>query len=151
MEREKILQALEEAFVEVVDPDEGETFAEFVADWNYDDEPAAAWVAETIIGAVENLIGRKFAWYWEPLHDDFNLTGEFAFVIVDPETRECLTFTEDEKSPSCAIVTSITNIDEAVAAVECFLSLIEKEGGRNEETAKARRRILGISARDRGQ
>jgi len=137
MEREKILQALEEAFVEVVDPNESETFAECVADWNYDDEPAAAWVAETIIEAVENLTGRKFAWYWEPIHGDFSLTGEFAFVIVDPKTRKCLTLTEDEKSPSCAIVTSITNIDEAVAAVEYFLSLIEKGGGQNAKTSDA--------------
>jgi len=138
MERTKILQALEEAFVEVVDPDEGETFAEFVADWNYDDgELAAAWVAETIMGAVENLAGRKFAWYWEPLRDDWNLTGEFAFVIVDPKTRECLTLTGDEKSPFCAIATSITNIDEAVAAVEFLLSLIEKGGGRDAKTSDA--------------
>jgi len=137
MERAKILQALKEAFEDVVDPDEGETFEQFVKDWYYDEEPAAAWVAYTIIKAVENLAGRKFAWYWEPLHDDFSLTGEFAFVIVDPETRKCLTVTEDEKSPSCAIVTSITNIDEAVAAVECFLSLIEKGGGQNAKTSDA--------------
>jgi len=136
MERAKILQALKEAFEDVVDPDEGETFEQFVKDWHYDEEPAAAWVAYTIIGAVENLAGRKFAWYWEPLHDDFSLTGEFAFVIVDPETRKCLTFTGDRKSPSCAVITSITDINEAVDAVEYFLSLVEKEGGRNAKTSK---------------
>jgi len=124
MERERILRALEDAYFEIADPDE-ETFAEFLKSWDLDPGFPVAWVAETVIEAVETLAARKFGWYWEPLRDDYNFSGEFAFVLVDPQTHRCLTFSESPTGGhSVAVVLRITSIDEAVEAVQYLLSLI---------------------------
>jgi hypothetical protein len=40
---------------------------------------------------VEKIVGRPLSWYCELVHNA-GFTGEYAFVVVDPQTQKCLTF-----------------------------------------------------------
>jgi hypothetical protein len=74
---------------------------------------------------VDILSGRlDLAWY----HDDwsFNAPNEepnlIAFILVDTRTRECLTL--DAVRQTSHIVLHIETMDDAIAAVGYFLSLL---------------------------
>ena len=122
MDREKIRQALEEAYAKIVEPDE-DTFAACLEDFCRigDFEFPVSFIADTIIEAVESLACKKFAWYWEPLIDEYAYSGEFAFVMVDPDTERCLTF--DRETLSVAVVTTLGNIEQAIDLVSHLLKL----------------------------
>ena len=49
-------------------------------------------IPEIIIRAVEKLIGKSLAWYCELVRDPSGFTGEYSFIVVDPQTRKCLTY-----------------------------------------------------------
>jgi hypothetical protein len=122
MDREKIRKALEAAYAEIVEPDEPEdTFAACLEDFGKTggfDFPVS-FIADTITEAVESLAGKKFAWYWEPLIEECSYTGEFAFIMVDPDTARCLTF--DRETLSVAVVTTLENVEQAIDLVSYLL------------------------------
>jgi len=122
MDREKIRQALEEAYAKILELDElDDTFAACLEDFSKaaDFEFPVSFIADTIIEAVETLAGKKFAWYWEPLITECAYSGEFAFVMVDPDTERCLTF--DRETLSVAAVTTLENIEQAIDLVSYLL------------------------------
>jgi len=124
--RERIIEVLEEVYREDVAGDPEDSFQSFLDDFREvrDPEMPIYWIAETIIGAVERLSGRQFGWYVEALKDEYNFTGEFAFICVEPKTHRCLTaMTDDLGNCSVSVILPITAIDEAVRAVQFFLSL----------------------------
>jgi len=129
IERERIIEVLEEVYREDVAGDPEDSFQSFLADFDRtrDPELPVYWIAETVIGAVEQLAGRKLGWYVEALKDEWNFSGEFAFVLVD-ETGKCLTFSKTSDGyPTVSVILPITSLDDAVAAVEYFLSLLRAE------------------------
>jgi hypothetical protein len=132
MEREKIIAALETAFAEISGAeyeDEPETFAEFLESFRKfrDPETPVYWIPWTVEETVEALTGRKFGWHEDAFKDEWNYTGEFGFICVDPETLRCLTaeWTDDERC-AVSVVFSILSIDDAVQAVEYFLRLVQQ-------------------------
>jgi len=132
MEREKIIAALETAFADISGAeyeDEPETFVEFLESFAKFRDPdfPVYWIPWTIEEAVEALTGRKFGWHEDALKDEWNYTGEFGFICVDPETLRCLTAerTDDERC-AVSVVFPILSIDDAVKAVEYFLQLVQQ-------------------------
>jgi hypothetical protein len=132
MEREKIIAALETAFAEISGAgyeDEPETFAEFLESFKKFRDPdfPVYWIPWTVEEAVEELTGRQFGWHEDAFKDEWNYTGEFGFVCVDPETLRCLTAerTDDERC-AVSVVFPILEIDDAVQAVEYFLRLVQQ-------------------------
>jgi hypothetical protein len=132
MEREKIIAALETAFAEISGAkyeDEPETFAEFLESFKKfrDPETPVYWIPWTVEEAVEELTGRKFGWHEDAFKDEWNYTGEFGFICVDPETLRYLTAerTDDERC-AVSVVFPILSIDDAVQAVEYFLRLAQQ-------------------------
>jgi hypothetical protein len=132
MEREKIIAALETAFAEISGAeyeDELETFAEFLESFKKfrDSETPVYWIPWTVEEAVEELTGRKFGWHEDAFKDEWNYTGEFGFICVDPETLRCLTAerTDDERC-AVSVVFPILSIDDAVQVVEYFLRLVQQ-------------------------
>jgi hypothetical protein len=123
MEREKIRQTLEEVYRELAEPeDEGDTYAALLKDWDLGFDYPILDIADTITETVNRLAGKQFAWYWEPLlRDEYAYSGEFAFIMVDPETRECLTL--DRENLNIAVVTDLENIEQAVDLVAYLLKL----------------------------
>jgi hypothetical protein len=85
------------------------------------------WIPWTVEEAVEALTGRKFGWHEDAFKDEWNYTGEFGFICVDPETLRCLTAerTDDERC-AVSVVFPILSIDDAVQAVEYFLRLVQQ-------------------------
>jgi hypothetical protein len=73
---------------------------------------------------VETLSGRKLAWYYDPwVSEDADAEPYLiAFVLVDVRTRECLTL--DAVNPTPHVVFPIETMDDAIAAVGYFLSLL---------------------------
>jgi len=132
MEREKIIAALETAFAEISGAgyeDEPETFAEFLESFKKFRDPdfPVYWIPWTVEEAVEELTGRQFGWHEDAFKDEWNYTGEFGFVCVDPETLRCLT-AERTDDGRCAVSVAfpILSIDDAVKAVEYFLQLVQQ-------------------------
>jgi hypothetical protein len=132
MEREKIIAALEAAFAEISGAeyeDEPETFAEFLKSFkeHRDPETPVYWIPWTVEETVEALTGRKFGWHEDAFRDEWNYTGEFGFVCVDPETLRCLTAerTDDERC-TVSVAFQILSIDDAVKVVEYFLQLAQQ-------------------------
>jgi hypothetical protein len=123
MDREKIRQALEEVYAELAEPEEeDDTYANLLEGWDLGFDYPVIDIADTVIETVNRLAGKRFAWYWEPLlRDEYAYSGEFAFIMVDPETRECLTF--DRKTLSVAVVTTLENIEQAIDLVSHLLKL----------------------------
>jgi len=121
MEREKIRQTLEEVYRELAEPEEeDDTYAALLKDWDLGFDYPILDIADTITETVNRLAGKQFAWYWEPLlRDEYAYSGEFAFIMVDPETRECLTL--DCETLSVAVVTTLENIEQAVDLVSYLL------------------------------
>jgi hypothetical protein len=132
MEREKIIAALETAFAEISGAeyeDEPETFAEFLESFKKFRDPdfPVYWIPWTVEEAVEELTGKKYGWHEDAFRDEWNYTGEFGFICVDPETLRCLTAerTDDERC-AVSLVFPILSIDDAVQAVEYFLQLVQQ-------------------------
>jgi hypothetical protein len=132
MEREKIIAALEAAFAEIsgaVYEDEPETFAEFLESFKKFRDPdfPVYWIPWTVEEAVEELTGKKYGWHEDAFRDEWNYTGEFGFICVDPETLRCLTAerTDDERC-AVSLVFPILSIDDAVQVVEYFLRLVQQ-------------------------
>jgi hypothetical protein len=126
MEREKIRQTLEEVYRELAEPEEeDDTYAALLRDWDLGFDYPILDIADTITETVNRLAGKQFAWYWEPLlRDEYAYSGEFAFVMVDPETRECLTF--NRETMSVAVVTALEDIEQAIDLVLHLLKLARK-------------------------
>jgi hypothetical protein len=117
MEREEIRRALEEVYAELAEPEEeNDTYANLLEGWDLGFDYPVIDIADTIIETVNRLAGKRFAWYWEPLlRDEYAYSGEFAFIMVDPETRECLTL--DRETLSVAVVAALENIEQAIDLV----------------------------------
>jgi hypothetical protein len=123
MEREKIRQTLEEVYRELAEPEEeDDTYAALLKDWDLGFDYPILDIADTITETVNRLAGKQFAWYWEPLlRDEYAYSGEFAFIMVDPETGKCLTL--DRENLNIAVVTDLENIEQAVDLVAYLLKL----------------------------
>jgi hypothetical protein len=123
MEREKIRQTLEEVYRELAEPEEeDDTYAALLKGWDLGFDYPILDIADTITETVNRLAGRQFAWYWEPLlRDEYAYSGEFAFIMVDPETRECLTL--DRENLNIAVVADLENIEQAIDLVAHLLKL----------------------------
>jgi hypothetical protein len=122
--RERITKALERAFEDFNHASEPATFADALRHWT-EFGCCGHLVAAAIARAVDILSGRiDLAWY----HDDwsFNAPDEepnlIAFILVDTRTRECLTLDAVRQTPH--VVLSIETMDDAIAAVGYFLSLL---------------------------
>jgi hypothetical protein len=132
MERERIIAALETAFAEISGAeyeDEPTTFAQFLESFKKFRDPdfPVYWIPWTVEEAVEELTGRKFGWHEDAFKDEWNYTGEFGFICVDPETLKCLTAERsDDGRCAVSVVFPILSIDEAVQAVEYFLRLVQQ-------------------------
>jgi hypothetical protein len=123
MEREEIRRALEEVYAELAEPEEeNDTYENLLEGWDLGFDYPVIDIADTITETVNRLAGKRFAWYWEPLlRDEYAYSGEFAFIMVDPETRECLTL--DRENLNIAVVTNLENIEQAVNLVAHLLKL----------------------------
>jgi hypothetical protein len=131
MEREKIIAALETAFAEISGAeyeDEPETFAKFLESFKKFRDPdfPVYWIPWTVEEAVEALTGRKFGWHEDAFKDEWNYTGEFGFVCVDPETLRCLTAERTDERCTVSVAFPILSIDDAVKVVEYFLQLVQQ-------------------------
>jgi hypothetical protein len=122
--RERIAKALEHVFQNFGHAGEMKTFAEALRHW-VDYGCCGHLVAATITRAVEILSGRcDLAWY----HDDWSSYAPddepylIAFILVDVRNRECLTLDAVRQTPH--VVFSIETMDDAIAAVSYFLSLL---------------------------
>jgi hypothetical protein len=122
--RERIAKALENAFKNFCYASEPTTFADALCHW-VEHGCCGHLVAAAITRAVDILSGRiDLAWY----HDDwsFNAPDEepnlIAFILVDARTRECLTLDAIRQTPH--VVFPIETMDDAIAAVGYFLSLL---------------------------
>jgi len=93
---EQIKQAIEEAWQELLQEADAEDYSleEYLEHYRkYWDEPDFPNdIPEIIIRAVEKLIGKSLAWYCELVRDPSGFTGEYSFIVVDPQTRKCLTY-----------------------------------------------------------
>jgi len=93
---EQIKQAIEEAWQELLQEADAEDYSleEYLEHyrkyWNDPEFPND--IPEIIIRAVEKLIGKSLAWYCELVRDPSGFTGEYSFIVVDPQTRKCLTY-----------------------------------------------------------
>jgi hypothetical protein len=121
--REHIAEALEDAFQDFGDEGGPETFAEALRHWT-ENGCCGHLVAKAITYAVETLSGRKLAWYYDPWvgEDPDSEPDLIAFILVDVRTKECLTL--DAVNPTPHVVFSIETMDDAIAAVGYFLSLL---------------------------
>jgi hypothetical protein len=121
--REHIAEALEDAFQDFGDEGGPDTFAEALRHWT-ENGCCGHLVAKAITYAVETLSGRKLAWYYDPwVSEDADAEPYLiAFVLVDVRTKECLTL--DAVNPTPHVVFPIETMDDAIAAVGYFLSLL---------------------------
>jgi hypothetical protein len=121
--REHIAEALENAFQDFGDEGGPETFAEALRQWT-ENGCCGHFVAKAITYAVETLSGRKLAWYYDPwVSEDADAEPYLiAFVLVDAHTGECLTLDAIRCTPHA--VFPIETMDDAIAAVSYFLSLL---------------------------
>ena len=121
--REHIAKALEHVFEDFGDEGGPETFAEALRRWT-EDGCCGHLVARAITSAVETLSGRKLAWYYDPwVSEDADAEPYLiAFVLVDVRTKECLTL--DAVNPTPHAVFPVETMDDAIAAVGHFLSLL---------------------------
>jgi hypothetical protein len=121
--REQIAEALEWAFEDVGDEGGPETFAEALRHWT-EFGCCGHLVAKAITYAVETLSRRKLAWYYDPwVSEDADAEPYLiAFVLVDVRTKECLTLDAVSYTPHA--VFPIETMDDAIAAVGYFLSLL---------------------------
>jgi hypothetical protein len=93
---EQIKQAIEEAWQELLQEADAEDYSleEYLEHYrkNWDDPNFPNDIPEIIIRAVDKLIGKSLAWYCELVRDPSGFTGEYSFIVVDPQTRKCLTY-----------------------------------------------------------
>jgi hypothetical protein len=122
--RERIAKALENAFKNFNHADDPATFVDALHHW-IDHGCCGRLVAAAITRAVGILSGRiDLAWY----HDDWSFDAPdeepnlIAFILVDARTRECLTLDAVRQTPH--VVLRIETMDDAIAAVGYFLSLL---------------------------
>jgi len=122
--RERIVKALENALQNFGHADEPKTFAEALSHWT-EHSCCGHLVATAITRAVETLSGRcDLAWYYDPwVSDDADAKPYLiAFVLVDVRTKECLTLNTVNPTPHA--VFPVETMDDAIAAVGYFLSLL---------------------------
>jgi hypothetical protein len=122
--RERIAEALEHAFQDFGDEGGPDTFAEALRHWT-ELGCCGHLVAKAITRAVETLSGRRdLAWYYDPWvgEDPDSEPYLIAFILVDARTKECLTLDTVSYSPHA--VFSVETMDDAIAAVGYFLSLL---------------------------
>jgi hypothetical protein len=93
---EQIKQAIEEAWQELLQEADAEDYSleEYLEHYRkyWDDPNFPNDIPEIIIRAVDKLIGKPLAWYCELVRDPSGFTGEYSFIVVDPQTRKCLTY-----------------------------------------------------------
>jgi len=122
--RERIAEALEHVFQDFGDEGGPDTFAKALRHWT-EFGCCGHLVAKAITHAVETLSGRRdLAWYYDPwVGDDPDAEPYLiAFILVDARTKECLTLDIVSYSPHA--VFSVETMDDAIAAVGYFLSLL---------------------------
>jgi hypothetical protein len=122
--REHIAEALEDAFQDFGDEGGPDTFAEALRHWT-ENGCCGHLVAKAITRAVETLSGRQdLAWYYDPWVSDDPSDEPYliVFILVDARTKECLTLNAVSYTPYA--VFSVETMDDAVAAVGYFLSLL---------------------------
>jgi hypothetical protein len=121
--REQIVEALERTFESFSEAGEPLTFVEALDHWT-ERGCCGDRVAETIMRALTILSGRELAWYYNPMvSEDLDACPyPIAFVLVDVPTQKCLTLGGVNNTPHVTL--SIGTVDDAVAAVGYFLSLL---------------------------
>jgi hypothetical protein len=121
--RERIAKALENAFKNFCYASEPATFADALCHW-VEHGCCGRLVAAAITRAVDILSGRELAWYYNPMiSEDLDAYPyPIAFVLVDVPTQKCLTLGGVNNTPH--VTFSIGTVDDAVAAVGYFLSLL---------------------------
>jgi hypothetical protein len=121
--RERIAKALENAFKNFCHADDPATFTDALHHW-VDHGCCGHLVAAAITRAVDILSGRELAWYYNPMiSEDLDAYPyPIAFVLVDVPTQKCLTCGGVNNTPH--VTFSIGTVDDAVAAVGYFLSLL---------------------------
>ncbi len=122
--REQIAEALERVFENFGDEGGPETFADALRHWT-EFGCCGHLVAKAITRAVETLSGRQdLACYYDPWVSDDPSDEPYliVFILVDARTKECLTLNAVSYTPHA--VFSVETMDDAVAAVGYFLSLL---------------------------
>jgi hypothetical protein len=94
---EQIRQALEAVWQELLQETDAQDYSleEYLEHYReyWDDPEFPNDIPEIIMRAVEKIVGRPLSWYCE-LVRDAGFTGEYSFVVVDPQTQKCLTYRE---------------------------------------------------------
>jgi hypothetical protein len=94
---EQIRQALEAVWQELLQETDAQDYSleEYLEHYReyWDDPEFPNDIPEIIMRAVEKIVGRPLSWYCE-LVRDVSFTGEYSFVVVDPQTQKCLTYRE---------------------------------------------------------
>jgi len=121
--REQVVEALERTFEGLSEAGKPLTFVEALDHWT-ERGCGGDCVAETIMRTVAILSGRELAWYCNPMvSEDLDAYPyPIAFVLVDIPTQRCLTLGGVNNTPH--VTFSIGTLDDAVAAVGYFLSLL---------------------------
>jgi hypothetical protein len=121
--REQIVEALERTFESFSEAGEPLTFVEALDHWT-ERGCCGDRIAETIMRTVAILSGRELAWYYNSMvgEDLDAYPYPIAFVLVDVSTQRCLTLGGVNNTPHVTL--SIGTVDDAVAAVGYFLSLL---------------------------
>jgi hypothetical protein len=129
MDREKVLQALREAQAEF----NIEDLDRFIKQaWEEVDIIDAQIVAELTERAVEILLDQDFLWAHIIESEDCEEwipDGWYSFIVVHPETGQCLTFLKDPVyrwESRISFSARIKSADDAVDAVMSLAELIEQ-------------------------
>jgi hypothetical protein len=95
---EQIRQALEAVWQELLQETDAQDYSleEYLEHYReyWDDPEFPNDIPEIIMRAVEKIVGRPLSWYCELVRDPAGFTGEYSFVVVDPQTQKCLTYRE---------------------------------------------------------
>ena len=133
MERERIAQLLDEVFRDEIAGDPEASFEEFLTDFREvrDPEIPVYWIPDTVAAVVDKISGRYFGWHVEALRDEFHYSGEFLFIMVDPQTHQCLTaYTSAGGLCTVGVILPILTVQDAVDAVRYLLKLATQGGER---------------------
>lgn len=93
---EQIRQAIEAVWQELLQEADAQDYPleEYLEHYRqyWDDPDFPNDIPELVMRTVEKIVGRPLSWYCELVHDPAGFTGEYSFVVVDPQTQKCLTF-----------------------------------------------------------
>ncbi len=101
-----------------------ESLEEMLATFADGEREAGYHIADAIAAVVEEITGRRCLWHYEILQDDFKLSDQFLFIVVDPETKVCLT----ADNRYIGVLFTIDSEEDVVHAVEELAKIVRKEG-----------------------